>query len=148
MKKLKTHHLFWIIALFYLVMCCIWFYKESIVEINIHDTYFLISNFHIGLLLFLIFFLIGLTYWLTNKNNFTLINVLTKIHTIITIGSLLVYFIGSLFFNLIVNDKFPLYDNQSKFDFIIVTLLIISSFAQIVFLFNLMVSLIKLKLKH
>lgn len=62
-------------------------------DIQLHDTYFVISNFHLGIFFGLTFGLIGLGYWNINKMNGDLLKSLSWIHVGLTIGGTLLILI-------------------------------------------------------
>ena len=140
MKKIKTHHLFWFTALFYIILSCVWYNNDDVNNINVRDTYFVISNFHVGIFFTQTFFILGFIYWLSFKSNLKLINALTKTHTIVTIGSVFAYFIGSYVYDSIYSNEFPLFDNQSKFNVYTLILIVLSGLAQFVFIINIVIS--------
>lgn len=71
---------------------------QKTLDINIHDTYFVISYWHFGMLLSFIYSFIAVIYFVLIQLNFALIKWITAAHVIITIGG--VFLIG-LFFQLI-----------------------------------------------
>lgn len=58
-------------------------------DIQVHDTYFVFSNFHLGILSGLILGILGLGYWFVNKIKGDLTESLTWVHLIFTIGGIL-----------------------------------------------------------
>ena len=69
LKKIKAHHLFLLVSILILL---IGMYRStdpnSNLAINIHDTYFVMSNYHCTLILFTTYFLTGIVYWLFEKH--------------------------------------------------------------------------------
>lgn len=140
MKKVKAHHLFWLTALFYIILSCVYYNNDNAIDINVRDTYFVISNFHVGIFFTQTFFILGFIYWLSFKSNLKLINALTKTHTIVTIGSVFAYFIGCYIYDSIYSNKFPLFDNELKFNVHTQILIVLSGLAQFVLIINIVIS--------
>lgn len=63
-------------------------YRQS-VDLYLHDTYFVISNLHLGVLFGLGLSLLGLGYWLVQKTNGNLFRLLSIIHLWLTLGGVL-----------------------------------------------------------
>src|SRR5690606_36301779 len=58
-------------------------------DINVHDTYYVIEHGVISILISIIFGIIGLGYWIMQKANRRLSKWLNLIHIVLTIGGLL-----------------------------------------------------------
>jgi heme/copper-type cytochrome/quinol oxidase subunit 1 len=144
MSKLKTHHYFWITAVFILLIGVSSFFDENdVIDINVHDTYFVIRNSHLATLLFVIYGIIGLVYWFFYKKEIILIRNLTSVHTIITSVSIYIYEIGMIYYSLKTETNFPLFDDfssQNSFTLIIVMLVLLT---QLLFITNIILSTIK-----
>lgn len=71
------------------------FYKpKGTFDINIGDTYYIIQNSHLGILLSLIYFILGIIYLFLHKRGILLNNWIIYLHSIISIGGLiLVWFL-------------------------------------------------------
>lgn len=85
MKKLtqKPHFVLWTLIP---VILLIGFLKpDKALDINIHDTYFVIAIMHLALLISIIFGILGFGYWVVIRLNRRLVNWLTVIHLIITV---------------------------------------------------------------
>lgn len=67
-KKLKVYHYFWITALLILTLG-VYFHNlpDNTLDINIHDTYFVIEHLHVAILLTLFYFFNGIGYWFVEK---------------------------------------------------------------------------------
>jgi len=104
LQKVKVYHLFWITALIILVIGIS--NPESTLDINIHDTYFIIAHFHVAVVFSLLFFLMGLGYWLVQKVlKKQLVKSLTLIHSLIVIGGFVFYWLLMLYIRLFPEDK-------------------------------------------
>lgn len=67
--------------------------KESL-DINIHDTYFVIKNSDLGIFLSFIYFVLALSYFLTKKHGISLQNWIIYSHSIVSIlGLILIWFL-------------------------------------------------------
>lgn len=131
LKKIKVYHLFWIVSvLIILIGLVLNNDPNSIFDINIHDTYFVISNYHISIILFLFYFLTGFGYWIIQKVfKKQLVQFLTISHSIILIGSFILYWI--IYFCSArhqVNSNFSLYD-----DYLSINTVLVCEFFLIVF---------------
>ena len=58
------------------------------IDINIHDTYFVMSNYHFATLISILFGIIGLIYWIVKKTNGNLSKRLNLIHVALTFGGI------------------------------------------------------------
>jgi len=72
------------------------FGKDEVIDVGIHDTYFIIYYPHVTYLITVLFFCFALGYFLVEKLNGKLIGWMSLLHTIITIfGILTVLFLFS-----------------------------------------------------
>lgn len=148
LKKIKIYHLFLLVSILILL---IGFYRNtnpnSILDINVHDTYFVISNYDCTLVLFTTYFLMGILYWLFEKlPQKKLIKPLTMIHSIILIGSFILYWLIIIYNKVFLsNPTFPMFDNGSELINItlVLELLLIAFLAIPVFIINLLIGLIR-----
>lgn len=148
LKKIKVYHLFLLVSILILL---IGFYRNtnpnSILDINVHDTYFVISNYDCTLVLFTTYFLMGILYWLFEKlPQKKLIKPLTMIHSIILIGSFILYWLIIIYNKVFLsNPTFPMFDNGSELINItlVLELLLIAFLAIPVFIINLLIGLIR-----
>jgi heme/copper-type cytochrome/quinol oxidase subunit 1 len=147
LKKIKARHLFWIVSILIVI---IGFYKEnnpnSTLDINIHDTYFVISNYDCTLVLFTLYFLTGLLYWLFEYlPQKQLLKPLTFIHTTILIGSFIIYWLVILYSKIVIlRNPFPLFDNYLLINStLIIEFLLIIFVAIPTFLINLLIGLFR-----
>ena len=147
MKKFyeKPYFYFWITSVVILIIGYIPFIYigDSVLDINVHDTYFVISNRHISILLATYYFLIGLLYWFFKFIKIPLLTILTKVHFLISIGIIPVYFIGHYFLDSFNKSKYPLFDDTSQLMIFLTVLAIVFILAQILFILNLIIGLLK-----
>jgi cytochrome c oxidase subunit 1 len=82
----KPYILFWITAV--LILLDNFFIQDpgSVADINIHDTYFVIAHGLVAELFALLFFIMGVSYWLFERINIDLNKTLTIIHVMGTVG--------------------------------------------------------------
>lgn len=146
LRKIKIYNLFWLIGLVILMIGLVQNrIEDTTLDINIHDTYFVISHFYVALFLSLAYYLTGLGYWIVQKAmKRKLINVLTIIHSVILNGSFLVYWLVIGYSKVFLETRFPLFDN---YQLINETLLILSILillvGQPIYIINLTIGIFK-----
>ena len=99
MKFTKPYIYFWITAIFILLVGLVNYKSDDAININIHDTYFIISTTHLTIAISILFFIIGLIYWILGKTTLKLYPRLTQIHTFVSIGSFVAFTMGMLYFS-------------------------------------------------
>lgn len=127
LKKVKNYHCFWIVSILIVIIGLIKniSVENDVLDINIHDTYFVISNLDLTLFLSFLYFLNGFGYWIVQKKlKRNLIKSLTIIHSIILIGGFLSYWLVLGYSKLFIKSPFPLFDD---YEIINKTLVIIAS---------------------
>jgi len=107
---------------------------KKTMDIQMHDTYFVIALIHVGILFSIILGVIGLLYWLMRKKK--LINWMTIVHVFTTIASFVSILIGAM---LATKIFFLQIDILSPLSIII----LIGLLSQLLFLFNLIFSSIR-----
>lgn len=147
LKKIKVYHLFWIVSLLIIIIGALQSRDpNAFLDINIHDTYYVIGNFHCTVLLFICYFLMGTGYWIVQKViKKRLVKFLTITHSTILIGSFIFYWIIS-FINpqTYSNSNFPLlYDFQSINIVLVTELMLILFIATPIYIINLLIGLFR-----
>ena len=149
LKQIKAHHLFLIVSILILLIGT---YRSidpnSGLDINIHDTYYVMSNYHCTIILFTVYFLMGLLYWLFEKlPQKQLIKPLTIIHSTIMIGSFIIYWLIIFLDNklFVIDPNFPLLNYKDQFiNITLVSELFIITFVGMpIFIINLLIGILK-----
>ncbi|MGV3460197.1 MAG: hypothetical protein ACO1N9_07065 [Flavobacterium sp.] len=65
------------------------FMDDTTLDINVHDTYYVIDHMHIAFLLIVLYCIAGTVYWVLR--NFRFVKALTVIHTIISVGGVILF---------------------------------------------------------
>ena len=147
MLKQKVYKYYiYLIILLGIALLIFWFRDKAIV-INEYDTYFVIYYYNVIVLLMIPVTQIGISYWYLSKVKITLSKLLSRLHITITIIGLMSFIavmilyesITSLFFD----SQFPLFDDTTSKNFLLTFLLAILILAQIIFIFNITISLVK-----
>ncbi len=81
----SPHIVFWI--LIPIILLTGFLKPDKTLDINVHDTYFVIGLISLAVLISIIFGILGLGYWVVIKLKRRLVNWLTIIHLIITVIS-------------------------------------------------------------
>ena len=121
--------------------------QNDTLDVNIHDTYYVISNFHVSILLTLLLSLIAFGYWMMIKADRRLNKWLNLSHILLTLGSLLVpytYWIISLNFN---SDSTVFNDYNSNLNTLLIFVIASIILGQIIFLINIVIGLLLKKRK-
>ncbi|WP_223033077.1 hypothetical protein [Hanstruepera marina] len=100
-------------------------------SVNYYDTYFIIENAYLVVILAIAFSIIGFWYWLMRKLNRKLIMWMTIIHVIITIDGIIIAFLLELFFK------------DSDINSIMAIIIMLIFTVQVVFPLNLMLNFLK-----
>jgi heme/copper-type cytochrome/quinol oxidase subunit 1 len=108
-------------------------------NINIHDTYFVIYQIHLSILISILFGIIGLGYWIMEKTNRNLSKWLNLIHITLTVGGILLIWLLALLYRESTMD----YDFNNNLTLAIYFIALISIFGQIVYPINLISGLIR-----
>jgi len=141
----KPHVAFWIMAIYVLARG---YYihiinDNSALDINIHDTYFVVAHTHIAHILFFLFTLLGFIYFSFSITKIELVKNLTKIHVFITIISVFVNDLAKPLLYDYNNKNFPLFDRTVNYQSFFTILIIIVLIAQILFILNITYSSVK-----
>ncbi|WP_396600915.1 hypothetical protein [Algibacter sp. R77976] len=140
----KTHLYFWATAAITVLTGYDYYTNISYeaLEINVNDTYYVISNLDITILIAYALAFIGLIYYLHAVFRVPLIKFLTTIHTLATIGCIILYFLSP--FLPLKNDKeFPLFDDEIYIDSFLIIIGSVFIFTQTLLLSNSIISIIK-----
>lgn len=147
MKLLKqnVYYYFWITAIVLIALSIYWLnFEDATLDINVHDTYFVIHHAHILQLIAFLYILLGFIYWFFKRINIKLIKALTQLHTSISILIFPLYFICSYLLELLYPPScFPLLDSIQNFQLLITVITLIGLLAQLLFIFNIVVSIIR-----
>jgi heme/copper-type cytochrome/quinol oxidase subunit 1 len=145
-NKIKVYHLFWAVAIIVLLIGLI--LNDGTLDINVHDTYFVISYRIVSFALFLFYILNGLGYWsLIKILKRRPIKPLTIIHSVILIGSFITYWIIIAYTKYSVkNDPLDLYNYQLQNIFSSVTAFLIVFVAEPIYIINLLIGLFRKKI--
>lgn len=149
MKKIKLHFYFWFVSLLFIFLTLYSHNNEdSFIDINLHDTYYLIDYSAIFIVLATIYAFYGLIYWVLRIINFKLLHILTQIHSIITLSIVLIYIVGLEMIGTKPKAEFPLFDDLSNSNTFISIIGIVFIFAQLLFILNIISSLVTFLFKE
>ncbi|ANH61429.1 cbb3-type cytochrome c oxidase subunit I [Dokdonia donghaensis] len=109
------------------------------IDINIHDTYFVMSNYHFATLISILFGIIGLIYWIVKKVNGNLSKRLNLIHVALTFGGIFLILILNEFFRKSIME----YDFNENLTTVIYLISAVVIFGQIIFPINIISGIIK-----
>lgn len=143
MLKYKNHTYFFITSTFILLigMVSSFISEDNTLDINVHDTYYVISTWHITYILLIIYSFLGMLYYLINRLRLKTNRTLSGIHTLITCGSIFIYWI--LYPLLSYLDTSILSIGYVNIMLTILFLLVIV--IQLLFIINIFIGLIKIK---
>jgi len=147
LKKIKVYHLFWIVTVLIIIIGIVQNNNPKVfLDINIHDTYYVMSNFDSTIFISVCFFLMGTGYWIVQKLfKKKLVRFLTLIHSIILIGSFFLYWI-IFFYNrrTQIDSNFPLFDDFQSVNIVLVSeLFLIVFIATPIYIINLLIGIFR-----
>ena len=113
--------------------------RNEILDINVHDTYFIFSPIDLTILISILFGIIGIGYWIMLKANIKLSKWLNLIHITLTFGGiLLIWILAQLFRESIMEYNF---NNNLTFGIYLIAL--IAFFGQLIYPINIISGIIK-----
>ena len=122
--------------------------RDLLLDINVHDTFYVISHRHLTLLFSVIFGVIGLGYWSVYKLKGRLTKWMTLTHIILTFGGILLTAITSFVLNTFYSStNLEDIDGMLTANLILWMLISLVLFGQIIFPINLF-SAFKNKMKN
>lgn len=140
MKRIKNYYVL-LLTSFILLMLGFFIVGKKILDINIHDTYFIILYSDLYLLFSIIAFFFFTIYFSLDKGKIVLNDAISKIHIFGTLFSILVLlFPYSLFEN---PKNFQLYDSFEYINMLLTISFLLFLIFQLLFIINIFVSLIK-----
>jgi heme/copper-type cytochrome/quinol oxidase subunit 1 len=114
---------------------------KNILDINVHDTYYVIANVHLYVLLAVIVFFFFAVYWSLDKGKVKLIAILSKLHIYGTLVSIVgLFFPYSFIFK---PSNFPLYDDLQNVNLCISISGLLFLLFQLLFIINIFATVIK-----
>lgn len=113
------------------------FNLKATIDIQLHDTYFVVAKFHIGLLFSIYLALIGFIYWLFRNKK--LIPWMTWTHVLVTLTVFVGIIFKIVFLRTPIFTDFTSFNTYKKIVFYISAIFILS---QLMFLMNLLLSFI------
>ena len=113
--------------------------RNEILDINVHDTYFVFSPIDLTILISILFGIIGIGYWIMLKANRKLSKWLNLIHITLTFGGiLLIWILAQLF-----RESIMAYNFNNNLTFGIYLIALIAIFGQLIYPINIISGIIK-----
>lgn len=143
-KQLSRPHLYFLLTGILLFIACLCVGDRNL-DINVHDTYFVIAYSHVGIVFFLIHgFYAGLYFPMRRYAN----AVLSFLHFIFSLPLFIVLYLSAFFMFGAVPRRYYVYDDADFFNFgflndpreLVISLFLI---AQLIFVFNIILVLIR-----
>lgn len=116
---------------------------NSTIDIQLHDTYFVVASIHFGIFLSIILGIIGFIYWLIR--NKILVNWMTAIHVFTTISAFVLVVATELIFKDVIQGDVEAFRTVNL---IVFAVMIIAFLSQFIFITNLVFSLMRNQQKN
>lgn len=117
---------------------------EAVLDINVHDTYYVVAYLHLAILISVLFGIIGMGYWIMQKADRKLSKWLIWTHIGLTFGGILVVWILTHFYRTEIME----YEFNNNLTLIIMLIVLFMIFGQLIFPINIIYGLIKKKNKN
>ena len=116
---------------------------DATLDINVHDTYFVIAYFHFAVLISILFAIIGVGYWIMQKSDRILSKWLNWTHIGLTFGGIIVVSILTQFYRPEIME----YEFNNSLTLIITLIIFLMVLGQLIFPINIIYGLLKKKSK-
>ncbi len=117
--------------------------RDAALDINVHDTYYIIAHLHLAILASILFGIIGFGYWIMQKADRKLSKRLNWTHVGLTFGGILIVWILAQFYRTEIME----YGFNDNLTLIIKLIILLIIFGQLIFPINIIYGLIKKKRK-
>ncbi len=139
-KLVEKPHLAFLLAIPILMLIGI-LRGNATLDINVHDTFYVIAYLHLATLISILFGIIGMGYWIMLKSDRKLSKWLNGTHIGLTFGGIIVVWILTKFYR----SETVEYQFNSKLTLIITLIIILMIVGQLIFPINIIYGLIKKK---
>lgn len=116
---------------------------DAMLDINVHDTYYVIAYLHLAILISILFGIIGIGYWIMQKADRKLSKWLNWIHIGLTFGGTLMVWILTKFYRTEIME----FEFNNNLTLIITLIILLVIVGQLIFPINIIYGLIKKKNK-
>ncbi|WP_418603005.1 hypothetical protein [Hwangdonia sp.] len=141
-KLIEKPHLIFLLAIPIIMLIGI-LSGDTMLDINIHDTYYVIAYFHLAILISILFGVIGIGYWIMLKSDRKLSKWLNWTHIGLTFGGTFIVWILTKFYRTEIME----YEFNNNLTLIITLILLLMIIGQLIFPINIIYGLIKKKNK-
>lgn len=135
--KKKPYYLFLIFGFFFLVLSFLQ-KNDSTLDINVHDTYFVIEHSVVQLFFLLFFLMFFCAYWLLEKLTIKLNNYLEYFHIASTLILFLIILNYSLFFSEDTSMQNLIYPSYVDYSFMLIILIVMFLTIQLFWVFSIL----------
>lgn len=143
MLKRKPYYLLLLMAIVFIGLC-FFTTADATLDINVHDTYYIIAYSHLYGLLAVILFTLFAFYWSLEKAEMMWIEMLSKIHVYGTVVSMIgMFFPYAFVFDFYNDSHFPLHDTSGNVNLCLTISALLFLFFQLLFIINIFVAIIK-----
>ena len=112
---------------------------DAILDINVHDTYYVIAYLHLAIMISILFGIIGIGYWIMQKAGRKLSKWLNWTHVGLTFGGILIVWILTKFYRTEIME----YEFNNNLSLIITLIVLIMIVGQLIFPINIIYGLTK-----
>lgn len=116
---------------------------DAMLDINVHDTYYVIAYLNLAILISILFGIIGIGYWIMQKADRKLSKWLNWIHIGLTFGGTLIVWILTKFYRTEIME----FEFNNNLTLIITLIILLVIVGQLIFPINIIYGLIKKKNK-
>ncbi len=131
----KPHLIFWISIPIIILIGLL--NRNEILDVNVHDTYFVFSKTDLTIVISILFMIIGLGYRIMLKAKRNLSKWLNLTHIVLTFGGIITISLIPYLFNYKTETEFPLFDDLAGQNITIIIVTILILFGQLIYLTNL-----------
>ncbi|UII75158.1 cbb3-type cytochrome c oxidase subunit I [Flagellimonas sp. HMM57] len=139
-KLIEKPHLIFLLAIPIILLTGI-LSGDAILDINVHDTYYVITYLHFAILISTFFGIIGIGYWIIQKVGRKLSKWLNWIHIGLTFGGTIVVWILAKFYRTEIME----YEFNNNLTLIITSIVLLMTVGQLIFPINIIYGLTKKK---